>query len=991
MVNFMIPGLHSQSLSLHAQSGSACPGLKCPGLHAHLSLGPSGLQRIRPLEVNAQKMASLLLEAKQLVLRLTPNVEQVLSGDKIRVYARAFLSSCTSEWEPWERMTPWTKETQIDIVEARVDVVERSDGDTNVATATINSCEFHRFGAEINHINELEVSVLFSKYAIIEVRLAVGRSADLTIDPLLGHVRVPLRMALVTGQQKTVDTIAMLCADELANILDDQLPSMMTVSLSTSNELFTFMAGGNILTLGHGKINETSSPPLDDASLEADSFELDVSLQSHRNSPMCTMSCPRATMSATLPDADATAGYLDCTSDSEAPATLFVCAKTMFDVILHPRQWALVLELRPRGAHELRAAALSPAGSLVGHSAVISALLRQASGVNFEQLQVQAKHPGANASVTIACSMVVNSLGLPEKHLRQPSQICDCVPQKRLLRKRSQYDVDSGLSHTVRNVLSKVAIKHDTLRDHGAITTNDPDRSHSRLKASLHQDANSHSFRLDLLSQVQRIIRNQCAARPMNIIFKEEFVGKCYTQIVDLASSLLARLANLEMLGAYADDISTMLSRSLERARDAEANSHWPIALAEHKARTSLAVLSSTSKVVVASTWLNFAQLLLRANRARCSQLALDEASFAIRECLACGVVDMTNVALRLYGAILLEQGRLSEAEATFAVYAWANGKAVDAAFLCILAELRDDGIAAKRAAMRVANALELSAIPCEYRVIAALQKAADYLVVFALVESASTALAMVHSVTYLRAAVNPLAEPQAITAQRYALSARLSNNAENAIVLTRRGTEACENVAAWTALGDSLCNSKFVDAGTEPYACALSRHAELMPLLPRPLDLSIKHARCLLQTNQNVAAQDSYITAAEELQAASLWLGAGAAAVRLGNLAGADRYLRLATIRAPYHSRSYGLLALLYATANENQLYAASLLDIGVKLGLDDGDLFREIGNANFQFERYLVAETLLRRAIAVGHRKGANSHCLKRLADFLSAANAI
>mmetsp|Transcript_28039 Transcript_28039/g.84303 ORF Transcript_28039/g.84303 Transcript_28039/m.84303 type:complete len:385 (-) Transcript_28039:176-1330(-) len=49
MVNFMIPGLHSQSFSLHwhAQSGPACPGLKCPGLHALLSLGDGPSTRSR--------------------------------------------------------------------------------------------------------------------------------------------------------------------------------------------------------------------------------------------------------------------------------------------------------------------------------------------------------------------------------------------------------------------------------------------------------------------------------------------------------------------------------------------------------------------------------------------------------------------------------------------------------------------------------------------------------------------------------------------------------------------------------------------------------------------------------------------------------------------------------------------------------------------------------------------------------------------------------
>ena len=141
------------------------------------------------------------------------------------------------------------------------------------------------------------------------------------------------------------------------------------------------------------------------------------------------------------------------------------------------------------------------------------------------------------------------------------------------------------------------------------------------------------------------------------------------------------------------------------------------------------------------------------------------------------------------------------------------------------------------------------------------------------------------------------------------------------------------------------------------------------------------------MQTNRNSSARRAYVAAADELQLASLWLGAGAAAIRTGDALAADRYLRLATVRCPHDSRIYALLALIHvADSALSQLDSVKILNCAIELGLEESGLLRELGNAYFEFEQHGAAEALLRRAAVTEPKKGAYAHAVKRLADVIA-----
>jgi len=234
---------------------------------------------------------------------------------------------------------------------------------------------------------------------------------------------------------------------------------------------------------------------------------------------------------------------------------------------------------------------------------------------------------------------------------------------------------------------------------------------------------------------------------------------------------------------------------------------------------------------------------------------------------------------------------------------------------------------------------------------------------------------------------------PPRLVAQRRVLDARLESEAQSAAVLAQEACHAFETADGWSALGDILTAQGAIGDAVDPYRRALRIHTTQHPNDATPLDLCVKHARCLFVTNQYKLARDAYATAAAEWQTSSLWLGAGAAALRLGDKVLADTYLRLATVRAARASLPHAYLALIHVQTDDDnaaEQHASKILDLAMQLGIDDAPLLRELGNSYFQLERYAVAEALLRRAVAAEPKRGAKAHTQKRLADVLAAQNA-
>ena len=126
-------------------------------------------------------MASILLEVSCPVIRFEPSfLEQ---DDKIvRVYARAFEASSGSEPKPWHPNADAKDHTAIEACEARVAVVKDTDDALGIATATLTSFNFRSVGVELPNVDELSVSALLSKTAVVEFRLIAGATADIGGD-----------------------------------------------------------------------------------------------------------------------------------------------------------------------------------------------------------------------------------------------------------------------------------------------------------------------------------------------------------------------------------------------------------------------------------------------------------------------------------------------------------------------------------------------------------------------------------------------------------------------------------------------------------------------------------------------------------------------------------------------------------------------------------------------------------------------------------------
>ena len=433
----------------------------------------------------------------------------------------------------------------------------------------------------------------------------------------------------------------------------------------------------------------------------------------------------------------------------------------------------------------------------------------------------------------------------------------------------------------------------------------------------------------------------------------------------------------------------------------------------EYKMRLSVASLSVSDAKVVARTWFEYASFVLRAlgdakGRSSFCTDYLDEARHALDECLTLQPPGTEHVdAMRLRGCIFFEQGRLVEARNALHAILKASLRteghvlqySLDAAILCVILDVQGDGVGAHDAAATAANAVA-GDTPGMYKAVAALQGAVEYLQGWSLLNASSRALALVNRATSAASARgnaqgSPSQIPSLLKARRLVLDARfaLFDMPARAIDLASLATSTAASATAYEILADAHYHQGRLDKAVDPYAHAIQHRQRCSPCKAVPLGLRVKHARCLLQTHQYDAARDAFLIAANEWQTSSLWLGAGAATLRLGRIAEADVFLRLATVRSARKAPPHAWLALLHATEEDPkdaEIHASKVLDLSMTLGLYDASLLRELGNAYYALERFALAEALFRRAVAAESKRGANTHARKRLADVLAARDA-
>ena len=984
---------------------------------------------------------AVLLEVTHPVLRFTSDFLERTPNRAVRVYARAFLASGLETLEPWESGTPYNKEdTRPNVSEATIEVVKESDGAEGVATAKINSLKYRSFGAEITNIDEASVSELLCKTAVVELWLATGGIADDKVDLHIGCARLPLGTALATNQLHADITVALssTCVSQTVDpsasiLLDAGRSSKVNLCLSASNKLFSFMVGGRVLTFGNGHIENMPVEWMTTTISQPNEVKLAIRLQQRTEhtgaggvaNGLSTVVGPHATISGGVPKqldrpiaehrnkdtaTPSNICRLEWAADLDLPVALFVTAKTLLDVAFNPNKWVFVLELQQHDTTEARVTAVSSVDALMGSSMVKASFFATEAGVGQkvfgavqspqEKSTTSARECAiATATAAIECSITGSTIISSStsdtwkgtnsaEELIHDSRLSDCVAPRRVSWKRRRVDAYVELHQEVNKIFSSILIKHDSLQNQNCAATSSTGTLHRQMKAGLGQSTAFHSFRLGLTPCLQRVVRKWHPIQPTNIATEEAAVSECYTHIMDLVT----------LFQEGAEPGRSSRKCSLARAYDAATNSLWGVAATEHKTRLSRAMVESSNQTAIANGWFDLAKSVLLScnihsnNIPRTTYRQLSVAKQALSECLACGSTDSRDAAVRLQGAVLLEEGSLDDSEAIFAARALSGtNNAIDAAFLCVIADMREDGLKAKCAATCAAGA-KVSPNPGVLRAICALDDASNYLMTFGLAKSAASALAIADRALALAYKHNSMltswvGSPQ-IAAHRRVIHARLSVDTRTAVQLAHSAVRACKTIFTLTALGDLLCMANDVAGAVEPYADALVRHAERFPHAKTPLDLCVKHARCLLRTNQNFAARDTYVTVAEELQDSSLWLGAGTVALRLGALTSTDRHLRRATVRSPHSAQPYGLLMLSNLTHDGNATCCAgSLLDVSVNFGLNDRGLLRELGNAYFQLGHYSIAETLLRRAVAAEFNRGAHSHALKRLTDVRAA----
>jgi len=234
--------------------------------------------------------------------------------------------------------------------------------------------------------------------------------------------------------------------------------------------------------------------------------------------------------------------------------------------------------------------------------------------------------------------------------------------------------------------------------------------------------------------------------------------------------------------------------------------------------------------------------------------------------------------------------------------------------------------------------------------------------------------------------------EPTSIIQQRLCVSVKialLKGNLTDALPYAEQATMYNpRDSEAWRLLGDV----RYAGGSGEREAAVLAYSKAVLILdsiEPPPLKLLVRLGSLYLNLGKYEDAKQTYLMGAGSWQTCSMWLGVGIALLRLENYGEAECAFQEANIRNNRSAAVWGYMCLLCLNTGSARLTQADhARSVAERLGLSDATLLRELGNVYTSLDRLETAEGLFRRSLAVDEN---NSHTRRRLADALSAQNAV
>jgi tetratricopeptide (TPR) repeat protein len=238
-------------------------------------------------------------------------------------------------------------------------------------------------------------------------------------------------------------------------------------------------------------------------------------------------------------------------------------------------------------------------------------------------------------------------------------------------------------------------------------------------------------------------------------------------------------------------------------------------------------------------------------------------------------------------------------------------------------------------------------------------------------------------------------AEPACIVQQRLRVSVKIALLNRDHVAALPLALEATKHdpkdSESWSLLGDAQYGAGV--GQWEEAAFAYNKAIDLInketPPTPPPLRLLVRLGSLYLNLNRFEDAKNIYLMGAGSWQTCSMWLGVGISLLRLEQFGEAETALQEANIRNNRSGAVWGYMCLLCLNSGSTRLTQADhAREVAERLSLEDATLLRELGNAYTSLDRLETAEGLYRRSLAVDE---GNSHTRRRLADVLSAQNAV
>jgi tetratricopeptide (TPR) repeat protein len=259
----------------------------------------------------------------------------------------------------------------------------------------------------------------------------------------------------------------------------------------------------------------------------------------------------------------------------------------------------------------------------------------------------------------------------------------------------------------------------------------------------------------------------------------------------------------------------------------------------------------------------------------------------------------------------------------------------------------------------------------------------------------AAAKMAAVEAAEKVKEAGGEGSEPASIIQQRLRVSAKialLKRDLDTALPLAEAATvNDPDDSEAWKLLGDVnfAAGSNQREASASAYSKAVSILDQSTPPIAPPLKLLVRLGSLHLHLGRFEEAKQTYLMGAGSWQTCSMWLGVGVALLRLENFGDAECAFQEANLRNNRSAAVWGYMCLLCLNTGASRLTQADhARNVAERLGLSDPILLRELGNAYTSLDRLETAEGLFRRSLAVDEN---NSHTRRRLADALSAQNAV